>query len=211
MQETNSNNSFKTGINKLNPHKSSFMRLLRNGILGLFFVGALVALFSFSNALSAQALQNSADEEFRLSTDSLNLSRASVSELTVIADRAINLRPKNLSLAAEANSNIIRKRKNCVKCKYMSAYLDDSEHGFLTETGLDALSQSYNLSPYGKLGLMKGRLEISNRNWGRLDEEHRKAALRQITAIAQHPEGRNWLKEFEAAPAPINERISRLR
>ena len=188
------------------------IQLSRLLIMILFIVATLAALLAFFNTVSARQIETLDDLAFTEKIKSLNVKRQSSVELEALAQRALDANPPHVEFAEQANTELAQRVTPCLSCENRIVFIDQYNNNALTERGRQALSRSYQLSPYGDEELMKWRLEISARHWANLDEEQRKATLRQITALAASPEHREWvISDFQTSVPDILARVNRLK
>ena len=181
-------------------------------MIGICSLGTVFATISFSQAINARHIDMADDSQFARVASRANVDRKSIVELESLAQKAISANPPQIDLAKEANEYLLQQKKACLSCENRTVFLDQFENGRLTNIGITALARSYELSPYGEEELMKWRLGIAAHHWSDLDEDLRKATLRQITALAQRKVNRQWLVyQFETDIPEIRERITRLR
>ncbi len=82
-------------------------------------------------------------------------------------------------------------------------------HGALTPEGLSALNKSFTVSPFGAIPFQRWRLRFAINHWDELDDNTRRAAIRQVHAIAFYPgENRNWVRRYAASLPPGPARIA---
>ena len=189
----------------------TMLRVVRYLIAAVFLIAGVAALTSFFGQISARKIENTDHDEFWQIAEKTNLNRANVFELEAIAQRALETSPPIIHLSEEANAHLRRRLNTCLTCENRTVFIELYNHNRLTTAASEALSKSFQLSPYGELELMQWRLEICNQFWNQLNEDQRKAALMQITAIAQEREADQWLRDFENPVRPIAERLDRLR
>ena len=191
--------------------KINIIRITRFLFTLLCYVSAIFSGFAFFDALQVRNIESADNEQFGRIAKSANLKYRSANELEAIAQKAVSLSPPLLELAEEANHLLMTMTENCLNCENRIVFLDQYEDGRLDDTGLKSLERSFDLSPYGKESMMKWRLEIAAHHWDDLSPELRKAALRQITALAQRKVDRQWLTyQFKTDVSQIQDRISRL-
>ena len=197
---------------QVRPFRFRLIRLSRVLMMIICVIAALASVRAFFNNVNARQIELVGNDAFVAMAAEVNLKRQSTVELEALAQRALDVDPPNIDFAAEANAELYRRLRSCLSCENRTVFIEQFRNGKLTDIGRAALSKSYQLSPYGDEELMKWRLEISTHHWSDLDEEQRKATLRQITALAQSKENREWiLSELETDVPEILERLDRLR
>ena len=197
---------------QVRPMRFRLIQLSRLLVMALFIVAALAALIAFFNTVSARQIETLDDLAFAEKIKSLKVKRQSSAELEALAQRALDTYPPQIDFAEQANTELARRVTPCLSCENRIVFIDQYKNNALTERGLQALSRSYLLSPYGDEELMKWRLQISSRHWANLDEEQRKATLRQITALAASPEHQEWVvSDFQTSVPDILVRVNRLK
>ncbi|RPG17778.1 hypothetical protein [Ponticaulis sp.] len=135
---------------------------------------------------------------------------ASADFLDALATRALESPDNLLDLSERATLLSIEKEPRRTSNWNRLAYIDVARHGELTDTGLNALRQSFYLSPYGEVEDMQWRLQFTNAYWSQLPDDLQTQSLDQITALAASSRREHrWLGTFaESANAEISDRIN---
>ncbi|MAI91865.1 hypothetical protein [Ponticaulis sp.] len=135
---------------------------------------------------------------------------ASADHLDALAAQYLDRTPPHLDLALDATHQSIAINPRIISNWNRLAYIDVARDGLISQDGIDALNQSFFLSPYGDPDVMQWRLEVINAYWYHLPQDIREAGLRQITALYNYSERtKGWLRRFRRDARPhITERIN---
>jgi len=191
----------------LQQYKFGFLTYSKRLSVCLLAIGAYVSVQNISDFNKARKIEAMTNVQFGSYLSKLNVQDASTRSLEAIANKALTLSPPDLDTAEKANSRLLQVKSSCLNCQNRIVFIDIAQNDRLTEFGLTALRRSYFLSPYGDEEIMKWRLDLSSEYWENLDEDLKKSALSQITALTQTRENRVWLKNLTSKVVPINSRL----
>ena len=163
---------------------------LRFAIAVGFSATGFLAFSSFMGEIKALQTASTNFSPATLATLSPLPGGASANYYTIIADKALAVRPANLALAEEATLAILQKNNHDVTSWNRLAYLDLAANRQLTREGLAALYKSYEISPYGDLQVMAWRVEFASNHWSSLPTDLKQKTLAQIPVIGKF--GISW-------------------
>lgn len=192
-------------------HQYSFLIWAKRGAVAVLCVGAFYSFTNFMHVLKANQVSNLNDLSFMELSSNINLDEEHILVLESYAKRALKITPPELDKIRQATLRILKDDPSCLNCYNRIVFIDIIQNDALSTTGIDALSRSFKLSPYGDTELMKWRLSLSSKYWNELDEPLQKSAISQITALAQGRVERQWLRDFETDIIKIRQRIELLQ
>jgi hypothetical protein len=191
----------------LQQYRFRFFTYAKYGVFGLLALGFIASFHRFSVLANARKIEVLSDTDFAEYILSVNYQSMSIEALDAIATKALSLTPPNVEIAQTATREIMKHTENCLDCEGRIVFMDLTKNQKLTQEGLVALSKTYELSPYGETEFMKWRLQVSSKFWNDLDEDLRKSALTQITALSQGREERKWLQSLPTEIDAIKKRL----
>ena len=194
----------------LQQYRFKFLTISKNAMIAILAIGFLFSIRNVFDFNKVRQIEIMNGPEFRQYTENFKFHKGSIRTLNAIAKKALELESPDMDVSEKANTAILEIKEDCLDCHNRVVFFDLTKNGELSDTGLNALRSSYELSPYGEVELMKWRLEVSSNFWEDLDEDLQKSSLTQITALSQFQKGQFWLRSFETDVPNIKSRITRL-
>lgn len=193
---------------RLQQYKFQFLRLTKMLAIGLMLVAIIWTYRTFLNLSNARKLQELPDRKFLQAVRYLHFEDLPIESLHIIASRSLELKPLNIDISERANRQLLNLPRACLDCQSRTIFYNLTRNARLTDTGLGALRNSFELSPYGDENLMKWRLKLSSNFWNTLDDNLRKSALSQVTALSEDTDNHEWLRNLNTNVPELKTRIA---
>jgi len=187
--------------------KSSNLLLGKITLVSFFLFGGAASIHSIIHIESINSIYEMNDKEFLNQYTEFNLTAKSYKKYDAIGEKFLTVSPPNLELSKRATLKALTLRPTCLSCETRLVYIDIMNNNGLTEFGLKHLEKSFDISPYGASDIMRWRLQVSDAYWSILPDTLRELSLSQITALAENPKDRRWLKEFKPNSMEIKQRL----
>lgn len=200
----------KTRLQGFQQYRFKILNWAKYSIAALLVLGFFASVQYFLDTLYVKKIETLNQQSFRELVVTVNLDRMSLPALEAFAAKALEISPPEIVASAAATKLLMKSDATCLNCQNRIVFFDLTKNLALTETGLTALKNSFELSPYGDENLMKWRLEVASEYWSNLDDDLKKSALSQVTGLSQSRKNREWLKEFSTEVEEIAKRVARL-